>query len=222
MRSVTFPSWRCALIVVALGLFLFALTGTTVLGNNSQDVQGKRFLCGDSDGVRLCLPVLRNGCSLRIVPGKTIPREPGDQAILSHGEETQTITEPGQLAGCVSIQSENDALEYLRFFSSLKTVHLFKESLLEIFPARGEGCFLVCLPEKRWLALGLAGPSVTKEGTGFKVTRLAIKPVPSHYEVTVFRVTQEVTFDGHVRELSSEAVPIPHLDLLRLGFPMYM
>ena len=208
-------------VAAALCFFWFALSNPVVFGENG-DVFGNRFRCGNPGGVSLCLPTLRPGCSLTITPGKGIPREPGDQVILSHGEETRSITEPDQLSGCVSIQSENDALDYLRFFSSVKTVHLFKESLLEIFPARSAGCVLVCLPERRWFALELASPIITKESAGFKVTRLAIKPVPSHYDVTVFKITQEVTFDGRVRELSSEPVTIPRLDRIRLGFPIYM
>lgn len=222
MRPVVFLHKRCAGgVAAALCFFWLALSSPVVFGENG-DVFGNRFRCGNPAGVSLCLTTLRPGCSLTITPGKGIPREPGDKVILSYGKETRVITEPSQLSGCVSLQSEDDALEYLRFFSSVKTVHLFKESLLEIFPARSAGCFLICLPEKRWFALGLASPTIIKESAGFKVTRLAIKPVPSYYEVTVFKITQEVTFDGRVRDLTSEPVTIPRLDRLRLGFPMYM
>jgi hypothetical protein len=58
--------------------------------------------------------------------------------------------------------------------------------------------------------------------SGFKVTRLVIKPIPTRQEVTVFRLTQEVDKDGTVNEVESVPVSLPAADLLWLGFPSYL
>lgn len=104
MRQLRAGSTYSARFVIVAVLCLPALR-SSMLGDNSLDVFGNRFRCGNPAGVSLCLPTLRPGCSLTITQGKGIPREPGDQVILSHGEETRAITEPDQLSGCVTRQA---------------------------------------------------------------------------------------------------------------------
>lgn len=186
------------------------------------DPLGKRFLCSDAPTNKICLSVILSGCRIAIEPGPGIPSEPGERVLLRQGNEAHTIGGPNQLKGCVSISTEAQALEYLRFFSSLRTVHLFRDKVLEIYPSSGKGCYLVCLPKDRWDSLKLPSPLVEKTDAGFKVTRLVIKPIPTHQEVTVFRLTQEVDADGTVKELESVPVSLPKADLLWLGFPSYL
>jgi hypothetical protein len=186
------------------------------------DPLGKRFLCSDAPTKRLCIPAILSGCRMTLEVGPGIPSEPGEKALLHQDVETHTVDGPNQLKGCVSILTEEQALEYLRFFSSLRTVHLFHDKMLEIYPASGKGCYLVCLPKDRWDSLKLPSPLVKKTDTGFRVTRLVIKPIPTRQEVTVFRLTQEVGTDGMVKELESVPVPLSAADLLWLGFPPYL
>jgi hypothetical protein len=100
--------------------------------------------------------------------------------------------------------------------------YLFQDEMLEIYPSNGKGCHLVCLPKGRWSSLKLPSPLVKKMDAGFRVTRLVIKPIPNHQDVTVFRLTQEVGADGTVKELEAVPVPMSKADLLWLGFPSYL
>src|SRR4051794_26311504 len=163
------------------------------------DPLGERFLCSDVPTKKLCLPTLLSGCSLTLKPGSGIPSEPEERVLLHMGNDTHLVDGPNQLKGCVSISTEAQALEYLRFFSSLTTAHLFQDEMLEIYPSSGKGCYRVCLPKDRWSSLKLPSPLVKKMGTGFRVMRLVIKPIPNHQDVTVFRLTQEVGVDGTVK-----------------------
>ena len=85
----------------------------------------------------VCLPGVRAGCAVRFVEGESIPAEAGERIVVrfSFGEE-ETVRGPADLAGCVRIASAAEALEYLRLFSSLSTVHLFEPQRLEVFAAR--------------------------------------------------------------------------------------
>lgn len=155
------------------------MAGTKPVG----DPLGERFLCSDVPTKKLCLLTLLPGCSMTLKPGPGIPSEPDERALLHVGNDTHLVHGPNELKGCVSISTEAQALEYLRFFSSFTTAHLFQDEMLEIYPSSGKGCFRVCLPKDRWSSLKLQGPLIKKMDAGFRVTRLAIKPIPNHRDV---------------------------------------
>lgn len=186
------------------------------------DFLGRRFRCNNTTGFSICLSALKPSCQLRVEHGKGLPGEPSDQLILTSENKSIAVKGPAQMKGCVTIRSSKDALEYLRFFSTLKMVDFFDEDLLEIYPARGKGCYFVCLPEDRWRVLGLEGPIFHEAATGIQITRLVIKPASIRHHVTVFRLTQEVRPDGEIHEIASEPVSIPTKDLLWLRFPAYL
>lgn len=211
-RLLTFP----------LFLFLVASNRGVARAEPAGDPLGKRFLCSDAPAKRLCPPAILSGCRVTLEPGPGIPSEPEEKMLLHQGNESHRVDGPNQLKGCVSISTEAQALEYLRFFSSLRTVHLFRDKVLEIYPSSGKGCYLVCLPKNRWDLLRLSSPLVKKTDVGFRVTRFVIKPVPNRQDVTVFRLTQEVGAAGTVKELEVVPVSIPKADLLWLGFPSYL
>jgi hypothetical protein len=151
-----------------------------------------------------------------------MPSTPEDKAILLHNNEGNTVDNPNQFKGCVKVSTPTQALEYLRFFSSLGTVRLFRDKILEIYPLHDKKCYLVCLPERRWRFWKLQSPLVEKNNSGFRVTRTIIRPIPNRQQVTAFRITQEVGTDGTVSELESVPLPLSDSDLLWLGFPSYL
>jgi hypothetical protein len=207
------------LIVVGLSCQSAALS---VSRDPVRDILGDRFRCNDRSWVRLCLNVLKTDCSLSIVPGRGLPREPEDKLVPVHGDEARIVKGFEGLRGCVSIRSESEVLEYLRFFSSFETVYLFKQKDLEIYNAKGEKCFAVCLPSARWNALNLSEPLITKSGDSFEVTRYMISSMPGQAGVSLFRTTQKVEPEGNVTEMKREPLQIPAEDLLRLFFPHFL
>ncbi len=212
----------CRRLILTFVFLLAAGNQGTAKTELSEDPLGKRFLGSSVLTKRLYPPAVLSGCRMALEPGPGIPSEPGDKAVLHRDNKTLTVSGPDQLKGCVSISTEEQALEYLRFFSSLRTVHLFHDEILEIYPSSSKGCYLVCLPKDRWDSLKLPSPLVKKTDSGFRVTRLVIKPIPTHQKVTVFRLTQEVGTDVAVLELSSVPVSLSAADLLWLGFPSYL
>lgn len=184
-------------------------------------ILGGRFQCNDPGWVTICLNVLRERCSLSLAPGRGLPRKPGDKLVLIHGEQARLVTGPADLIGCVDIKSKEDALEYLRFFSSFEMVYLFTQQELEVY--EGE-CFAACLPADRWNALKLAQPTVLSKNDGFEVTRYLFRPTASRPEVQLFRVVQEVRRNGSVLTLESEPIPAPMSwkDRIKLRFPQFM
>lgn len=212
-----FGKWA-PIVVMFLGIACQASAPLTSLLEGS-DFRGQRFRCNDSKGVSICLRVLRDGCSLSITPGEGLPREPQDKLVLSNGVKSQVVAGPSDLVGCVNIQNEQDSLEYLRFFSSYETVHLFKEQELEIYK---EKCFAVCLAADRWQALGLGQVTAVSTEDAFEVTRYVIKPAANIPEVQIYRVAQRVNREGDVVVVESEPVPMSMEDRLRLSFPLFL
>jgi hypothetical protein len=130
---------------------------------------------------------------------------------------------PADLAGCVRIVSAADALEYLRLFSSYRTVHLAEPQRLEVFPGPSPDCVLTCLRPRIWRKLGLTPPSVTPRDDGsFEVTRIVMKPEPYDWMPTLYRAVELVKPDGSVEILSETRIPSAPEDLMGLGFPMYL
>ena len=151
--------------------------------------------------------------------------------IVATPDDSRVVKGPDDLVGCISIRSSAEALEYLRFFSSSATVHLFADQMLEVFPGDRpayiygpKGTCYICLPPRRWRALHLSSPHVTETETGYLVTRYVVRPSPEDFNASdLYRVTQRVGHDGVV-ELVSET----HVDNLTprerygLAFPGYL
>lgn len=212
---------RCLIVYAAALTCLCCASsaGTTWI----ESLFGSRFWCENTAGDAICLSVLRSECKLEALRTVALPHEPDDQLILIREEQRYLVAGPQQMVGCVEISDPARALEYLRFFSSARTVHLFDEQILEVYHSSQDDdrCYVVCLPTERWQALGFSDPQFKETASGIQVTRFVIKPIPNRQEVTVYRVTHEVGRAGEVREISSEPVSVPYWDLLRLGFPGY-
>lgn len=189
----------------------------------------RQLFCLDSGS--LCLAALRQECSLVLVEGESIPPQAEQRVVLVSDGVRRTVRGPEDLTGCVSIDHPEHALEYLRFFSSWATAHLFDQQLLEV--SRGdrpaylhgpEGTCFICLPPARWEALSLAPPRVEATRDGFLVTRYAVRPAPEDANASdLYRVVQFVGRDGAVKILSQD--PVPGLDpgeRYGLAFPRYL
>jgi len=178
-----------------------------------------------------CLSVLKPSCSLTLDRGESIPPEAEDRVVLQALGVRRIVKKPEDLAGCVSLNSPQDAIEYLRFFSSWKTVHLFRDQMLEVFegekPAYEYGpkgtCYL-CLPPNRWRALGLASPKVIVEPGGYLVTRFVVRPSPADSNVSdLYRITQRVSHNGSVSLVDEEPIPgLTRAERFGLAFPLYL
>lgn len=214
---------RGSLVLCAVFFLLFSASCQASLpaasSSEGNNLLGGRFRCNDPSWVTVCLKVLRENCSLSIAPGRGIPRKPGDTLILIHGDEARIVKSPQNLVGCVDIRSEEDALEYLRFFSSFEMVYLFGQEELEVYEG---GCFAVCLPAERWSALKLVQPTVVIKDDGFEVRRYIFKATVNKPEVQLFRVIQKVGRGGEILTLESEPVPMSWEDRLKLRFPQFM
>lgn len=192
------------------------------------DVYGARFLLRQSEGVRVNLPGIDPGCELRLVSGGT-PSQAGESLALSGvAIDERPVWGPDDLVGCVRIDSGEQALEYLRFFSSMSTVHLFAQVELEFFPmsacggGQSTGASLVCVPEDTWRRLGMDEAAVRAKKGVFVVRRYVKRLVGEDLVGTVLAVTQRVARDGEVRELSTRRIDIPEHLVIPLSFPLYM
>ncbi|MFW6012267.1 MAG: hypothetical protein ACOC92_00985 [bacterium] len=181
----------------------------------------------------MCLSVLRSGCTLAITEEAethgdsvelNLPPQGSEVLTLSCPDESRRVTSIHDLAGHVRIDTPADALEYLRFFSSMMTVHLFEkeEKAMEIFQGEPGDCYSSCLPSERWSALGLKPTTVQTLAEGFRVARNVVRPVPSSVNVSAFRVVVDVLPDGTVEQRSQQPLPLDDLDRARLTFPGYL
>jgi len=189
----------------------------------AHDPEGVRFLCGGATPPTVCLSILRSECTLSLVSGASIPAEADDKVVIKSDRHEAQVTGPLELRGCVVIEAPRDALDYLSFFSSYRTVHLFRDQELEVHLVdKRIGCVGVCLDRVRWKKLRLAEPSAKAVGQNYEVTRYVFRPVPQPWRVSIFRVTDEVTPDGGVRRLKETQVETTGDDLMGLAFPMYL
>ncbi len=125
-----------AVLLFAIAVLAMTSTISTAGRSRSPDYLGLRFRCGDLASDRVCLPSLQPDCKLKFIQGKMIPRKAAEHLVVECRGEVSRLWTSNDLSGCVRLASSQDALEYLRFFSSLWTIHLFEQEFLEIFPAR--------------------------------------------------------------------------------------
>jgi hypothetical protein len=172
----------------------------------------------------VCLPVLRAECTLTVVTGASIPAEAEEYLVLERNGSAIRVRTPADLSGCVLIESGKEALEYLRFFSSLWTAHLFEQPSLEILAARKKkgACIKTCLPVKIWNRLGFEKPDVSETSDGFVVSRFVIRRAHSELGISVFRVVEKVGHDGAVTVLTERALELAREDTAGLGFADYL
>jgi len=201
---------------------LLALILSRTSADSAPQLSGNRFRCDEPSWVLLCLEMMDESCHLAIVPGRGLPRESSDRAVVVREDEAHVVRDPDALLGCVHIKSENEALEYLRFFSSYSTVYLFREQILEIFPSNDPQCFAVCISIDRWKKLGFKDPMVRKVEGGFEVSRTVITPTARIPEVASVLLVQRVDQKGRVVEVSRTPLELPEDLRLRLAFPAFM
>lgn len=199
---------------IAVSLF-FVLSPFSLFG---ADIHGLRFRCNDLGSSKICLRVLASRCKLEVQQGKSLPPEAEERVILTVAQSRSTVHSPKDLVGCVEINTEDDALEYLRFFSSLWTVHWFESSKLEIFPGR---CLRTCLSHRDWRAFGLKKASVTRLEDGFEVRRVVARRGAERWPLEVLEVVERVSRAGSVEQLSARILDIPPEIRGRLNFPTY-
>ncbi len=218
--------WRRhpVMFFVAAAILTASDTDAGAGGPRHPDYQGSRFFCGNPGSERVCLPYLRSKCSLTFVHGESIPEEAQEHLLIKRNGELTPVRTPSDLSGCVRLESVQEALDYLRFFSSLRTIHLFDQPFLEIFPARKKkrSCFYTCLPAKTWDRLGLVEATGSEGDNGFEISRIAIKRDASFVAgVKVVRIVEHVSRDGRICLISEESFVFALEDIAGLMFPQY-
>lgn len=220
------------LSAMAGGLFAsFAMLVAAFAAAPPGDPAGLRFRCDDLIGKEICLPVLQPDCKLSIAQERqsrdgrvelSIPPEASQVLMLSCPQLSREVHSPRDLAGHVSIDTGSEALEYLRFFTAMSTVHLFEEKQMEIFLGSDEECFSSCLPSSRRAALELEPTTVEQLSSGFRVSRNIVRPIPSPVNVTAFRTVVDVLPDGMIHPRDEKELALTLEDQARLTFPGYM
>jgi hypothetical protein len=158
-------------------------------------------------------------CSLQFIEGDTIPPQISERVVLIRGDEMRRVNGPNDLKGCANIETPEEAIEYLRFFSSENTAHLFEDEKKEIFAPKGHrGCILVCTTNRSWNNLHLHDPVVTPKNDGFEITRFIIKPFPKAYLPTIYKEIVLVRKDGGVDLISEEKITDDPKYTERVGF----
>jgi hypothetical protein len=207
-------------LALCITLICGAATHRTYGEEPATDFSGMRFRCGKLTSGNICLSVLIDECSLRIVPGEGIPRAAGEKLVLTRGNQEHVVASPRDLHECVSINTKDEALEYLRFFSAHRMTHLFENRYMEIFQGSDEECMPGrCLPTHRWRKLKLKSVTVKKKGYNFEIRRNIVRPKPHTMHVSAFQITERVTTDGEVSLISEKAVQLEIEDEARLTFP---
>lgn len=223
------PMFWWTLVALAFIAFLNGCRTTSPPTFAPDPVDAHQLFCLDS--ASLCLTPLLPECSLLLVEGQSIPPQAEQRVHLVSDGVPRTVRGPDDLVDCVSIDRPEHALEYLRFFSSWSTIHLFSEQILEV--SRGDrpaylhgpdGTCFICLPPARWKALNLAPPRVEATRDGFLVTRYVVRPAPEDANASdLYRIVQRVGRDGGVELVSQD--PVAGLDAgerYGLAFPRYL
>lgn len=191
--------------------------------------EGQDYLC--DEGTAFCLTSLRADCSLYLQAGESIPPQAEERLVLIRPGGERFIKSPDDLVGCISIENQAQALEYLRFFSSWRTVHLFEKQLLEVFPGAKpaylygpQSSCRLCLPPHRWRTLGLEPAQVEQTPRGFVVTRYVVRPSPEDLNASdLYRIKQRVGHDGVVELIEQAHVPaLSPRERYGLAFPRYL
>ena len=212
---------------------IYASCAILISANSNSDcvlseINGLNFRCGratDSECIRLS--VLNEDCILKFVPGVSIPPSATEEVSLTKNNVTKRVNCPEDMVGCVTIKNPEDALEYLRFFSTHWMAYLFNKEIQrqEIFkmPSAGKNNS-VCLPEKRWKRLNLREPIIKRLRDGFIVIRYIIRPKgkPADLYVAIHRETSFVSTAGEIIVLDETEVPSTLEDTVYLGFPAFL
>ncbi|MEM7819970.1 MAG: hypothetical protein QXD48_04050 [Candidatus Aenigmatarchaeota archaeon] len=196
-------------------------------------INGSKYRCSVYDYNSKCinLSVLKKGCTLEFVPGESIPPEATEKIVLKYKDIVKEIRSPDDFASlgceCIYIWNENQALEYLRFFSSYETFYLFDDWKIEIYPAdkyenKDYGCYGFTIPKRLWNKLGLHDPIVEYKEEGFIITRFIIKPIPRPYMPTIFKETVLVERHGKISVLKEEVITSCEKYTEGLGFPNFI
>jgi hypothetical protein len=186
------------------------------------DYYGSRFWCGERLRTKVCLSVLTAGCSLEFVPGAGVPSEPNDELWVKSSSGRKIVRGPADLERCVTITSPEKALEYLRFFSSYETVHLFSGNRMEIFSVeRGSDCKLACLPQNDWRRHRLKNAISSRVAGGFLIERTVVGFIDEPWKVQAYFRRELVEKSGRVVLLEERPLNLSFRELGTICFPMF-
>lgn len=139
---------------------------------------------------------------------------PPTNVVLVKGSDRRIVSRFTGLRGYASIQTQDQALEFVRLFTGLTTQMYFKESNLdnafievtptERTPSIGE------MPKHQYKRLGLQAPAVTIDRDGYTVTRFV-----TSFGRRLFKIKERVSFDGGYQVVGKELlmtrmeIPLP-------------
>lgn len=119
--------------------------------------------------------------SLRVEQVESVfPMESGQQAMLIDATDFRTspIKNLGDLEGCVRIQDESQALEFVRLFTAQDTWYWSDDHIVEITnsgsPSAVDDYGFGRVSAGMWAELELKSPAVRKNGETFLITRFVV------------------------------------------------
>lgn len=189
---------------------------------HGEDRAGFRYICPGNRYEVGCvdLSMLSPRFELRLAYHGGVPAEPNDRLMLVEGGNEREIRSLGGLAHAVCIDSPEQALEFLRFGSSYRTVHLFQDEMLEVYEGT---CSNVCVEDEWWDGLGAVPATVQNQVSGWAVIRTVARPRAE----SIWLLDICIRFEALDREGESEGaweVPIGVVDSDDIGlrFPFFM
>lgn len=122
------------------------------------------------------------------------------------------INGPNDLKGCINIKTPEEALDYLRFFSSFNTAGFFDEVKYEVY--KGNKCFY-CLKDKIWSKFHLHEPLIVSVHSGYEITRYVVKKIKESEDdkEQLFKIIEFVSKEGEVKLIKEERINANEDDL---------
>lgn len=150
------------------------------------------------------------------------PLEPDLRLCLTDKHGQWLVSWPSDLAGRISIESEEHALQFVRLFSLLDTWYRFPEyGYLEIgAPCQAQTTGIGVVPESVCSELGLGKVQVRRVGREFRIMRPAVR-FSSKEDVLVVILDETVSVDGRYAVRRLWHCPVK-LAKLRLVIPEFM
>jgi hypothetical protein len=192
----------------------------------------------------MSLGMERKGIDIQVVntmPG-ILPAEPGERMRITKNGSTVFLTDIGQLAGAVDIKDQHEALNYVRFLTSLRTWHLWNgttDGMVEVIrrddaaslPTFGAGPFkpsdlpsidgiLGVLTRDEFRKGGFRTPVVARSAEAYVVTRWVF--IRDHINQTrLDHIEETVHPDGTYHRKTLKSMPPPSLTGVQWLFPAY-
>ena len=144
------------------------------------------------------------------------PKLPSTNVVIVKGTDRRIVSKFTGLRGYASIQTADQALEFVRLFTGLTTQMYFKESnldntFIEVVPTARKPS-IGEMPKDQYKRLGLQPPVIGADQDGFTVTRFV-----TSFGKRLFKIRERVSFDGGYQVVEKELL----LTRMEIPLPAY-